>query len=55
MKSVVIIIGLAAVHLARYRGVARNVDEVVRVLDALQTGGLTACNWKRGQAALSLR
>ena len=33
----------------------RNVDEVVRVLDALQTGGLTACNWKRGDATLSTR
>jgi len=33
----------------------RNVDEVLRVLDALQTGGLTACNWKRGAATLSAR
>jgi peroxiredoxin (alkyl hydroperoxide reductase subunit C) len=33
----------------------RNVDEVLRVLDALQTGGLTACNWKRGDATLSPR
>jgi len=33
----------------------RNVDEVMRVLDALQTGGLTACNWKRGDATLSTR
>ncbi len=33
----------------------RNVEEVVRVLDALQTGGLTACNWKRGDATLSPR
>ncbi|MEY4548841.1 MAG: hypothetical protein RL685_5036 [Pseudomonadota bacterium] len=30
----------------------RNVEEVVRVLDALQSGGLTACNWKRGDANL---
>lgn len=30
----------------------RNVDEVLRVLDSLQTGGLTACNWKRGQGNL---
>ena len=28
--------------------VGRNVDEVIRVLDALQSGGLTACNWKKG-------
>jgi alkyl hydroperoxide reductase subunit AhpC len=33
----------------------RNVEEVVRVLDALLTGGLTACNWKRGDATLSPR
>jgi lipoyl-dependent peroxiredoxin subunit C len=32
--------------------VGRNPDEVLRVLDALQTGGLTACNWKRGEATL---
>lgn len=28
--------------------VGRNVDEVIRVLDALQTGELTPCNWKKG-------
>ncbi len=28
--------------------VGRSVQEVMRVLDALQTGGLTACNWKKG-------
>ena len=28
--------------------VGRNVSEVLRVLDALQSGGLTACNWKPG-------
>lgn len=32
--------------------VGRNVDEVLRVLDALQTGALTACNWKMGQETL---
>lgn len=32
--------------------VGRNVDEVVRTLDALQTGGLTPCNWQAGQATL---
>ena len=32
--------------------VGRNVDEVLRVLDALQTGELTPCNWKRGQPTL---
>lgn len=30
----------------------RNVKEVLRVLDALQTGGLTSCNWEPGQKTL---
>ncbi|GAB4326885.1 MAG: peroxiredoxin [Calditrichia bacterium] len=33
-------------------GVGRNVKEVVRVLDALQAGGLTPCNWEPGQPTL---
>lgn len=33
--------------------VGRNVDEVVRVLDALQTEGLTPCNWVKGEATLN--
>ena len=32
--------------------VGRNVDEVLRTLDALQTGALTPCNWKRGEKTL---
>ncbi len=32
--------------------VGRSVDETLRVLAALQTGGLTACNWKPGEANL---
>jgi peroxiredoxin (alkyl hydroperoxide reductase subunit C) len=32
--------------------VGRNVDEVLRVLDALQTGELTPCNWHKGEATL---
>jgi len=32
--------------------VGRNVDEVLRVLDALQTDELCPCNWKRGEATL---
>lgn len=32
--------------------VGRNVTEVIRVLDALQTGELTPCNWEPGQATL---
>lgn len=35
--------------------VGRNVPEILRVLDALQSGGLTACNWKPGDAPLSPR
>lgn len=30
----------------------RNVDEVLRVLDALQTGELCPCNWRKGEATL---
>ncbi|HAZ64226.1 MAG TPA: thioredoxin peroxidase [Armatimonadetes bacterium] len=30
----------------------RNVDELLRVLAALQSGGLTPCNWKPGDATL---
>ena len=29
--------------------VGRNVDEVLRVLDALQTDELCPCNWQKGQ------
>ncbi len=32
--------------------VGRNVDEVLRVLDALQTDELTPCNWRPGQRTL---
>lgn len=32
--------------------VGRNPEEVLRVLDALQTGALTPCNWKKGQKTL---
>jgi alkyl hydroperoxide reductase subunit AhpC len=32
--------------------VGRNVDEVIRVLDALQTGELTACGWTPGEPTL---
>jgi peroxiredoxin (alkyl hydroperoxide reductase subunit C) len=33
--------------------VGRNPEEVLRVLDALQTGGLTPCGWQRGQRTLA--
>ncbi len=32
--------------------VGRNSKEVLRVLSALQTGGLTPCNWEPGQSTL---
>ncbi|HKV40194.1 MAG TPA: peroxiredoxin [Blastocatellia bacterium] len=32
--------------------VGRNVDEVLRALDALQTDELCPCNWKKGEATL---
>jgi lipoyl-dependent peroxiredoxin subunit C len=32
--------------------VGRNVDETLRVLDALQTDELCPCNWKRGEPTL---
>ena len=35
--------------------VGRNVEEVLRVLDGLQTGELVACSWKRGEKTLSER
>jgi lipoyl-dependent peroxiredoxin subunit C len=34
--------------------VGRNVDEVLRVLDALQTDELCPCNWKKGEATLQV-
>ncbi|MBL9028222.1 MAG: peroxiredoxin [Myxococcales bacterium] len=32
--------------------VGRNVDEVLRILDALQTDELCPCNWKKGEKTL---
>jgi len=32
--------------------IGRNVPEVLRVLDALQTGELTPCNWEKGDETL---
>jgi peroxiredoxin (alkyl hydroperoxide reductase subunit C) len=34
--------------------VGRNVDEVLRVLDALQTDELCPCNWKEGEPTLKV-
>lgn len=33
--------------------VGRNIEEVVRVLDALQTDELCPCNWEKGEATLT--
>lgn len=35
--------------------VGRNVNEVLRVLDALQTDELCPCNWQKGEETLSAR
>jgi peroxiredoxin (alkyl hydroperoxide reductase subunit C) len=34
--------------------VGRSVDEVLRVLDALQTGELCPCNWRSGEPTLKV-
>lgn len=34
--------------------VGRNVDETLRVLDALQTGELCPCNWQKGEETLKV-
>jgi lipoyl-dependent peroxiredoxin subunit C len=33
-------------------GIGRDPEEVLRVLDALQSGGMTACGWKKGEETL---
>ena len=43
------VIRFASVH---DLSVGRNVDEVVRTLDALQTDELTPCNWQKGDKTL---
>jgi peroxiredoxin (alkyl hydroperoxide reductase subunit C) len=35
--------------------VGRNVDEVIRVLDGLQTDELCPCNWKKGDETLTAK
>ncbi len=35
--------------------VGRNVDEVLRTLDALQTGEMCPCNWKKGEKTLEAK
>ena len=37
-----------------HNNIGRDVDETLRVLQALQTGGLCPANWKPGQAKLNV-
>jgi peroxiredoxin (alkyl hydroperoxide reductase subunit C) len=47
--------GLVRFASANDLDVGRNVAEVLRVLDGLQTGELVACNWKKGDETLTER
>src|ERR1700736_2421221 len=44
--------GLIRFVYVRYLNVGRNPEEVLRVLDALQTDELCPCNWKQGEDTL---
>ena len=44
--------GMLKWYLVNDLGIGRNVDEVLRVLTALQTGELCQANWKPGQKTL---
>lgn len=41
-------------QVVHHNNIGREVDEVIRVLQALQTGGLCPANWKPGQATLKV-
>lgn len=45
--------GIVRYATANDLSVGRNVEEVLRVLDALQTDELCACNWKQGETTLT--
>jgi alkyl hydroperoxide reductase subunit AhpC len=45
--------GIVRYSTANDLNVGRNVDEVLRVLDGLQTDELCACNWKKGDETLT--
>ena len=45
--------GIVRYAAANDLSVGRNVDEVLRVLDALQTDELCPCNWKKGDETLT--
>jgi len=44
--------GILRYQLVSDNNVGRNVEEVLRVLEALQSGGLCPLNWKKGDALL---
>jgi peroxiredoxin (alkyl hydroperoxide reductase subunit C) len=44
--------GIIQFAAANSLSVGRSVDEIIRVLDALQTDELCPCNWKKGEATL---
>ncbi|WP_416827021.1 peroxiredoxin [Ectobacillus polymachus] len=41
-------------QVVHHNNIGREVDEVLRVLQALQTGGLCPANWRPGQATLNV-
>jgi len=41
-------------EVVNHNNIGRDVDETLRVLQALQTGGLCPANWKPGQATLNV-
>jgi alkyl hydroperoxide reductase subunit AhpC len=41
-------------QVVNHNNIGRDVDETLRVLQALQTGGLCPANWKPGQATLNV-
>jgi peroxiredoxin (alkyl hydroperoxide reductase subunit C) len=45
--------GIIRYQVVHGNNIGRNVDEVLRVLEALQAGGLCAANWKPGDALLN--
>ena len=47
--------GIVKYQLVHDNNIGRNVDEVLRVLEALQAGGLCPANWKPGEALLEAK
>jgi peroxiredoxin (alkyl hydroperoxide reductase subunit C) len=46
--------GVVRYQVVHDNNIGRNVDETLRVLEALQAGGLCAANWKPGEALLKV-